>query len=335
MKLRKLIVLTASLSLANLTHAQSMVGTTAAYFLGIDVGGRALAMGGANVASVNDATALYWNPGAIAQISGNEALFVHSQWLAETSFNYAAAVFHTGAGTVGLSATVLDYGKMIHTTVDEPDGTGLTFTASDLAIGLTISRAMTDKFAIGGTAKFISQTIWHESATSLALDVGTRYKTDFRNLTMGMSISNFGLPMRMEGSDLDHFYDIAPELYGNNSKIVSSLQTSYFNLPLIFRAGIVMDLMRNDIMSLILAVDALHPNNNYESVNLGLEYELMRKFFLRAGRKSLFLEETEEGLSMGFGLKIPLRGMRVNMDYGFEYFGRLKDVQNFSLSLTF
>ena len=329
------ILLTALLGLFNLIHAQSMAGTTAAYFLGIDVGGRALGMGGASVASVNDATAIYWNPGAIAQLQGNEALFVHSQWLAETSFNYAAAVFQTGAGTFGLSATVLDYGRMIHTTVEDPDGTGLTFTASDMAIGLTVARAMTDKFAIGGTFKFISQTIWHESATSVALDVGTRYKTGFRNLTMGMSISNFGLPMRMEGSDLDHFYDIAPELYGNNGKIVSSLKTDYFNLPLIFRAGIVMDLMRNDLMSLIVAVDALHPNNNYESVNFGLEYELMQKFFVRAGQKALFLEETEEGLALGFGLRLPLRGMRVNVDYGFEYFGRLEDVQNFSLSLTF
>ena len=336
MKRMTTIVLTAMILLPGAIHAQSMVGTTAAYFLGIEVGGRSLGMGGAHVASVNDATALYWNPGAATQVRGNEALFVHSEYLAETSFDYVASVFHMGGmGTVGISATVLDYGNLIHTTIDEPDGTGLTFGATDMAIGISLARAMTDRFSIGGSAKFISQTIWHEQAMSIALDVGTLYRTDFSGLTMGMSISNFGLPMRMTGSDLQHFYDIAEELDGNNSKIVSELETGYFNLPLVFRAGIVMDMYRNETMSLIMAVDAIHPNNNYESVNVGLEYELLKKFYVRAGRKALFLEDTEEGLTTGVGLLIPMRGLKVRFDYGYEHFGRLRDIQNFSLALDF
>lgn len=330
------IVLTALLVLPVVISAQSMVGTTAAYFLGIEVGGRSVGMGGAHVASVNDATALYWNPGAATQIRGNEALFVHSEYLAETSFDYVASVFHMGGlGTIGLSATVLDYGNLIHTTIDDPDGTGLTFGATDIALGLSLARAMTDRFSIGGTAKFISQTIWNEQATSVALDVGTMYRTDFRNLVMGMSISNFGLPMRMTGSDLEHFYDIAEELDGNNGKIVSTLETGYYNLPLIFRAGVVMDIYRNETMSLIMAMDALHPNNNYESVNVGLEYELLKKLYVRAGRKALFLEDTEEGMTAGVGLIIPMRGVSVRFDYGYEHFGRLQEVQNFSLALDF
>ena len=330
------IVLTALLVTPVIVSAQSMVGTTAAYFLGIEVGGRSIGMGGAHVASVNDATALFWNPGAITQVSGNEAMFVHSQYLAGTSFDYAAAVFHMGGlGTIGLSATILDYGNLIHTTIQEPDGTGLTFAASDLAVGVSLARAMTDRFSIGGTAKFISQTIWHEKALSVAVDVGTLYRTDFNGLVLGMSISNFGLPMRMTGSDLEHFYDLAEELDGNNGKIVSTLETGYFNLPLVFRAGISMDIFRNETMGMIFAVDALHPNNNYESVNVGIEYELLKKFYARAGRKALFLEDSEEGLTAGFGLLIPMRGLKVRMDYGYEYFGRLKDIQNFSLALDF
>ena len=330
------IVLTALLVTPVILSAQSMVGTTAAYFLGIEVGGRSIGMGGAHVASVNDATALFWNPGAITQVSGNEAMFVHSQYLAGTSFDYAAAVFHMGGlGTIGLSATILDYGNLIHTTIQEPDGTGLTFAASDLAVGVSLARAMTDRFSIGGTAKFISQTIWHEKALSVAVDVGTLYRTDFNGLVLGMSISNFGLPMRMTGSDLEHFYDLAEELDGNNGKIVSTLETGYFNLPLVFRAGISMDIFRNETMGMIFAVDALHPNNNYESVNVGIEYELLKKFYARAGRKALFLEDSEEGMTAGFGLLIPMRGLKVRMDYGYEYFGRLKDIQNFSLALDF
>ena len=40
----------------------SKVGTTAADFLNIDVGPRAMAMGGAFVGAADDASAMYWNP---------------------------------------------------------------------------------------------------------------------------------------------------------------------------------------------------------------------------------------------------------------------------------
>ncbi len=317
-------------------NAQSMAGTTAAFFLGIEVGGRPLGMGGAHVASVNDATALYWNPGAAATLPRNEALFVHSNWIADTQFDYVATTFRLGGMAVmGISATVLDYGDMINTTVDEPDGTGLLFSARDLALGITLARAMTDKFSIGGSVKYISQQIWHESANAVAVDVGTLYQTGVRGFTIGMSISNFGTPMRMEGEDLDHFYDIAPELFGNNSKVVSSLKTDDFNLPLLFRAGIKLDAFEAGPSRLTLAVDALHPNNNWESVNAGAEFAFLEKFFLRAGRKALFLENTEEGMTLGLGVKVPMRGFHVNADYAYEHFGRLNDVQNFSLAIGF
>ena len=48
-------------------NAQTKVGTTAAQFLGVSVGPRAIAMGGAFVAANDDATSLYWNPGAFQQ----------------------------------------------------------------------------------------------------------------------------------------------------------------------------------------------------------------------------------------------------------------------------
>lgn len=319
-----------------LITAQSMVGTKAAQFLGIEVGGRSMGMGGAYVASANDATALFWNPGAAATIMGNEALFVHSSYLVHTRFDFLAGIFQMpGIGVLGVSTTMLDYGDMIHTTIEKPDGTGLTFTATDLAVGVTIARAMTDRFFIGGTMKYIQQRIWHEQATAVALDLGTLYHTGINGLTIGMSIANFGTPMQMTGNDLDHFYDIAPDLYGNNSKIVSSLKTDKFNLPMIFRAGVAMDVIQSATMDLRLAVDAIHPNNNYESLNVGGELKLLNQFSLRAGYKNLFLKDSEEGLTMGAGLDVPLGGIRFRADYGYEVFGRLSDIQNFSIAMVF
>ncbi|MDA0378244.1 MAG: hypothetical protein O2899_02035, partial [Bacteroidetes bacterium] len=46
------------------------VGTTAAQFLKLGVGARAVAMGGSFVAESSDLSALYWNPAGLSKISG-------------------------------------------------------------------------------------------------------------------------------------------------------------------------------------------------------------------------------------------------------------------------
>ena len=43
--------------------AQSKVGTSSAQFLGIGVGPKSIAMGGAFTSIADDASTLYWNPG--------------------------------------------------------------------------------------------------------------------------------------------------------------------------------------------------------------------------------------------------------------------------------
>ena len=55
--------------------AQSKVGSTAAPFLNIAVGPRAIAMGGAFAATASDVTSLYWNPAGASRMESNSALF--------------------------------------------------------------------------------------------------------------------------------------------------------------------------------------------------------------------------------------------------------------------
>ena len=47
---------------------------------------------------------------------------------------------------------------------------------------------------------------------------------------------------------------------------------------------------------------ALHPNDNVEWVNAGLEYAVAETFFLRSGVTTLFREDSEEGLTFGGGI---------------------------------
>src|SRR4030065_987580 len=181
----------------------SKVGTAAASFLEIGVGAPANAMGGAFVGRANDASALYWNVGGIATLDRYEAILVHTTWIADTKFDFAGLVISLGTfGNFGLSFTSLSMEDMKVRTVEQPDGTGENFSASDISVALSFARKFTDRFSIGITAKYIKQSIWHMSSSAFAIDAGTLFKTDLLGgMTIGAVLSNFGTPMRLEGRD--------------------------------------------------------------------------------------------------------------------------------------
>ncbi len=334
----KIRILTVFLLLsATQAFSQNKVGTTAAPFLGIGAGPRAIGMGGAFTAVATDPSALYWNPSGISRSGQTEFLLEHTNYLVGTSFNYFAGVIALDENNaIGLSVTNLNYGSDLVTTVSEPDGTGETWSASDWAIGLTYSRNLTDRFSIAGTAKMITQNIWHESATGWALDAGVLYITPFNDMKIGMEIANFGTEMQMTGSDLLVSYDPNPSMAGNNKNIPAEYYTNSYPLPLFFRVGLAMDVVNSDNNRVTLAADAIHPSDNLQSMNVGAEYSWSKLLFLRAGYKSLFLPNSQEGLTLGVGIRYEITmHLILKLDYGFENFGMLKNLQEFALTVGF
>lgn len=337
-KVALLLILFTIVSLtAPAAFAQTKVGTTAAPFLGIGVGSRAIGMGGAFVAVADDASALYWNNAGIVQNRSNEVLLVHTEWIGDISFDYVGTVFNMGDGSIGLSLTSLSMGDMDVTTVDEPEGTGERFDAADIAIGLTYAHAVTDRFSIGGTVKYINQKIWKESASAFAIDLGTLYKTPFFNgMKIGAVISNFGSKMKMDGDDLVFLHDIDETSDGNNENTPGQWFLDEWTLPIMFRVGIAIDVYEADQHRITIATDAAHPNDNEEYLNVGGEYAYNNMLFLRAGLKSAFVEDAEEGATYGAGFRVTQMGsVQFGLDYAFEDFGRLENVHKFSLGIQF
>lgn len=312
------------------------VGTTAAPFLTISVGARPMGMGGAFVAVANDASAMFWNVSGIAQLTRPEIIFNHSEWLADINFDYAGLIAPLGSfGTFGLSVTALTMAEMEQTNELFPEGSGVRFSVSSYAFALSFGKRLTDKFMIGFTGKYVRENIWNSTATGLALDMGTLFETPFKGLRLGMSVSNFGTKMQMTGDDLLIQVDPDPDISGNNETINAYFQTDKFDLPLLFRVGLSMELLQTEANRLTLALDALHPNDNSESVNLGGEYAFKEFFFIRGGYRSLFLEDSEEGFTIGGGINYKITGLNFKVDYAYEDFGRLDNIQKFTLGLTF
>jgi hypothetical protein len=322
---------------AVMSQEVTKVGTTAAGFLNIDVGARAIGMGGAYVAVADDITSMYWNPAGIARLDRAEAQFSHTRWIADVSFNYAAFALPLGnVGTVGVNATFLSMDEMERTTVFEPDGTGETFSAGSYAFGLAYGRDLTDRFSIGFNFKYIHEKIYHSTATGAAFDIGTLFDTQYNGLKIGMSISNYGTKMQMGGRDMLIQTDIDPLISGNNQNINADLKTDRFDLPLMFRVGVSMDVLKGvGNSNLILSIDALHPNDDVESVNVGGEYWFNGMFALRGGYKSMFARDSEEGLCLGAGMHYTVMGSTIAIEYAYQDFGVLNEVQMFTIGLGF
>jgi len=331
------IIICLTINIAQLQPQSTNVGKTAAPFLSIGVGSRAIGMGGAFVATANDASSMYWNPAGIAFLDNIEAIFVHTNWVADMNFVYGGIIFPMGnSGTIGANITMLNMGEMLVRTEDRPEGTGEFFEAGDFSLGLSYALRFSERFSLGINLKYINQRIWHESASGYAVDIGTLYHTPLKGFRIGAALTNFGSDMQMRGDDLLRFYDPDPNNSGNNDQIMSELRTDSWTLPLTFQFGLAMDFLDSENHLLTAEVDAIHPIDNSESMNLGVEYGFHHQYFLRAGYRNLFLIDSEEGFTLGGGLNIELiEGLSILIDYAYADFGRLQNAQRFSIALRF
>jgi hypothetical protein len=203
-------------------------------------------------------------------------------------------------------------------------------------VGVAYGIRLTDNFAIGFNPKFIYQRIWKMSASAFALDVGVRYSTPFDGVVLGMAISNFGEKMQMSGTNALVLYDADQASTGNNGRIAAELETERWSLPLNFRVGVAYTPSLGEIHKVILAVDAMHPSDDYESVNIGMEYTFDNFVSLRGGYKSLFLTDSEESFTLGFGVRQHLVGnITLMADYCYADFGRLTNVHKITVGMSF
>ncbi|NOX67510.1 MAG: UPF0164 family protein [Chlorobi bacterium] len=323
----------------SLAQNVSKTGTTAGNFLEISVGARAIGMGSAFVSLSNDATALFWNAAGISKLKQTEVILSHTNWIADTKFDFAGVVLLLGEfGTLGISFTSLSMDDMKVTTIEKPDGTGEFFSAGNLAIGISYSRMLTDRFSIGFTGKYIQEKIWHMTATAFAFDAGTLFRTDLLGgMIIGAAISNFGTPLQLEGRDTQYFIRIDETKKGSNESIPTNISLDKWELPLFFRIGVSTEAIKTGNFRLTVALDAIYPNNNYPSLNIGTELSFNDFLFIRGGYQSLFLDEAEGGLSFGAGVnsKMLFSESIVQFDYSYKDFGKLKFVHSFSLRVMF
>lgn len=315
--------------------AQSKTGTTVGQFLLVEPSARVSAMGNAGVTTFHEVSAAFYNPGALGHLAQSDVQFTYSTWLADVTYNYAAAALRLGeSNTVLLSVTALNSGDIDVRTVEQPLGTGERYSVNNLAFGLGYGRRITDRFSAGLQVQYLQETIWHSTLSALALDIGVLYQLPFRAY-IGASVSNFGTRGQFDGRDLRIRFDQDPDRFGDNSNLPAALETEEFPLPILFRVGMGFPVTVNANNEVHLVVDAFQPSDNTNSISVGGEWSFRDLFSARAGYQNLFLDDAENGLSLGMGLKYDLSRYVARLDYAWNDYGRIGGVQRFTFGFSF
>ncbi len=297
------------------------VGTSTAQFLTIGVGGREVALGEAVTALTEGSGSVFWNPSGVVDGNSNDIYTAYNQWPAGIHVGALSyAYVNPNLGTFSVNAKYVYFGDMEITTVQDPNGTGEMLQMSNYAIGLTYGRYLTDRVSFGLTAKLVNEKYGANGYTTAAFDVGLIYRADFRNLKIGMSIMNFSNKVQFSGSYIDYSYSDS-YLTGNELPFES------WSLPMTFRFGAVIDVYNQGLNKVIAALDMVHPNDNVEQYNLGVEYSYDSMLFFRLGYQ---LTAYEGGFSTGIGMKWNM----IELDYAVTTLGNLGVINRLSLGLN-
>jgi len=297
-------------------------------FLSVSTDPKISAMGDAASAIEGRSESMFFNPAGMARIDHTtDAALGGVRWIADINYGFASLAFRPAQGkfgVFGLSFVNVMYGDFnatIRSTSDRGYENMGTFSPSAGCIGLGYANALTDKFAIGGNLKYVYQSLGNiitrvlgdglygrsdYARNVMAFDFGLLYRTGYKSLNFGMHVRNF-------------------------SQEIKYLEEG-FQLPLTFKVGISMNVL--DLYSmepgkhrLLLAVDAVHPRDYPEQINVGGEYLFADLFALRAGYST---PNDEHGFNAGVGLVKNFSSYQIGWDYAYTPFGLFGDVHRFS-----
>ncbi|MFC2085889.1 PorV/PorQ family protein [Bacteroidota bacterium] len=308
------------------SFGRDRAGTSGYQFLKIPVDARSAAMSQTVASNAFDVSSLFWNPALAAQVTHKTAFGAgYTGYFADVSLSYLGLLHQVGSFKVGLSVQSMISGDMDVTTEFQPFGTGETFQAVDLAAGLTLAQQLTDLFSYGVTARYVQESLAEIHARTVVFDTGIFYRVGATGAQMAVVIQNFGFDSSVSG-----------EIERVTLDDVSLLENEFesYTPPTTFLLGLTYNVFhRNGDQDLTVSAQLNNPNDNAESLNIGVEYVWQQILALRSGYRFGVEEATTP--SFGIGLMIPGNGPSARFDYAFTSLGRLGAVHRVGIELNF
>lgn len=273
-------------------------GKTAASFLKLGLGARAIGMGESYAGIADDVYAVYWNPAGLNSLERNEITAMHTEWFQDIRYEYASAAIRLDEKSVcafslgGLYLSGIERRTVLELPEDDASVPVGTFGAYDLLAVASYSMKLDDNWTLGANLKGILESIDVYSGFTAAVDIGAMYKLS-KNVKLGMVLQNFG-----------------PHL--------TIISTSYW-LPLNVKVGLGFVIPEWNLTG---DVDINQPIDNFTKISGGLEYNFSNTIFLRAGYRYRVTDPDilqVAGITAGIGFRLD----EYQLDYAFVPFGEL------------
>lgn len=296
-----LSILTFSLLIAQTNF--NKVGTAGMLFLTIPSNAAEQAMGKAFSGMQQGASAAFSNPALLGFEKSLQVFTGYTGWLLGLHHQSAAMSFRLGRLGIGISQMLLTTEPMTVTTTRQPLGTGATFNYLDVAIGLSVSRAFSSQFSLGGTIRYIHESVQSIKAQGFGIDIGSFYWIGYRDLRIFMVLRNFGPDLHYQGT----FWDTRVK---GNVRDDIELNYAAIPLPITFTLGLAGTVWESGERSLLIAVEADHPADYSQRIHIGSEFVPSKNLRLRGGYKFNYEQESWSG-----GCGIILNKIRLDVAY--------------------
>ena len=302
-------------------------------FLLVGTSSKAAAMGEAFVTTGTGSESVFYNPAGLAIVDKTFDINLnYTEWIADINYISGAVGWSMSEfGVLGLQLLTVDYGDIIGTSLISPSESnlypqgykdnGVISNVGAYIIGLTYSKLITQEFSLGLTMKYVGQNLGQNTfnngtidndASIFAFDAGVRYQTGFNGFAFGMYLRNFST--NLEREEIEE------------------------QLPLVFSFGASINFLemivekKSDDNSLIFEIDFLHQNNYSERINMGLEYQFLKMFFIRGGYQT---NRDLASWSGGLGFKTELSDYEIGFNYSYSSFEIFNSVNRLSLNFLF
>ncbi len=321
-------------------------GEAGAYELLLNPWGRSAGLHTMTTSFIFGVESMRLNVAGLSRISRTEVALGAAKYLEGSDIRMSAIGLAQKVGkngAFGLSLMSLNFGDIIETTVDLPEGTGAVFSPNFFHVGLGYAHTFDNKVSVGILVRAISESTANLSAFGFAIDAGVQYVTGPKdNFKFGISLRNVGSPMRFGGEGLS-FQGENPD--GTiNYDLTYDQRAASFELPSVLNIGMSYDFYSGDDHRITAVGNFTSNSFSRDQIGGGIEYEFKDLVAFRAGYKHELGSSPQvddrsvySGFSAGMSFQVPIKKEtenRLGIDYAYRATQPFKGTHNLTLRIA-
>jgi hypothetical protein len=295
-------------------NSSTGAGSASNLLLRFPVSARVSGISEAYTGLANDENTILYNPAGLPNLNNTVISLNHAEWLEDIRIdNIIYGQKLTYNASIGVSITHMwmpaiqgkdQYGQAT-------EDFNVSSSIIQFGLGYKIQRAL----YLGLTAKYFQDKLANYTATGFAFDIGVFMHTAIKNLTIGLSLQNFGDKIRYDKLNQE--------------------------IPLTFRGGLAYHIMDK---RLTISADIVKSSDTDINLYTGIEYNFQQSFFIRLGNQYSNSRSLSPSYGLGFVLKQYLEtnymfgnledlGMTHKIGFAFKFNSPSKD-NNYSIPKT-